>query len=191
MNKELIEQFLEEQIQNYPICEYAFGNIEQIPFTEKIFTICETDCKRYGHSWACPPYAGTVEDNIRRVKNYSRFFIFSTVWEVTDAFNQEACLAVRPQHEEIARELRELVLNRFELPKTSPEELPVPKIRFLSSGCCSCEICACPEEPCRHPEDRLMSMESHGILILKLAEDCGMTYSFDSGSVVYFSMVLF
>jgi len=191
MNTAEIEEYLETLLAGYPIFEYSFGDVAQIPFSNKIFTICETDCKRYGHSWACPPNAGTIENNMNRIGHYHRFLVYSAVWEVADAFIQEACLLARKGHEVVAREIRERVLEHFGLAKTGLDEEPAPPIHFLSAGCCVCDECGCPEIPCSHPKDRLMSMESHGILILKLAEDLEMTSAIDSQSVVYFSMILY
>lgn len=188
---ENIENYLEELIGEYPICEYAYGNTDQIPFSDKVFMICETDCQRYQHCWACPPNAGTIEDNIARIGHYKRFLVFSTVWEVSDAFNFDACLFVRKEHEAMTREFREKLLAKYGLEPEALADNPTPPIYILSAGCAICEECACPNEPCRHPKERLMSMESHGILIMKLVEDLGLTYSYDGTTVVYFSAVLF
>ncbi len=186
-----MEQYLEELIGEYPICEYAFGNTDQISFSDKVFYICETDCPRYGHSWACPPNAGTIEDNIARVGHYKRFLVFSTVWEVSDALNFDACLLVRKEHEALTREFRDKLLKHYQIEKESLRENPTPPIYFLSAGCGTCEECACPNEPCRYPKERLMSNESHGILIIKLVEDLGMTAVYDGTTVVYFTTILF
>lgn len=186
-----IKEYLENAIQEYPICEYAFGDPKEIPFSDKIFTICETDCKRYQHSWACPPYAGDLETNIKRIGNYEQFLVFSTVWEVSDAWNFDACLEVRKQHEELTRQLRQKVLAHFGKEEESLEENSAPDIYFLSAGCAICEECACPQQECRHPKQRLMTMESHGILIMSLTEKLGLTFSYDGTTVVYFSMILF
>lgn len=188
---EHIESYLEELIGEYPICEYAFGDMDQIPFSDKVFMICETDCQRYGHCWACPPNAGTIEDNIARIGHYKRFLVFSTVWEVSDAFNFDACLLVRKEHEAMTREFREKLLDHYGLKPEPLADNPAPPIYVLSAGCSICDTCACPEEPCRHPEERLMSMESHGILIMKLVDDLGLTYSYDGTTVVYFTAVMF
>ncbi len=191
INSTEVKEYLEELIGEYPICEYAYGTTDQIPYTDKVFTICKTDCKRYGHSWACPPNAGTIEDNIKRVGRYENLLVFSTVWEVSDAFNFDACLFVKAEHEELTREFREKLLSHFDLPVESLEENPAPPIYMLSSGCSICETCACPDEPCRHPKERLMSMESHGMLVMKLVEDLGLTAVYDGTTVVYFTSILF
>ena len=104
---------------------------------------------------------------------------FSTVTEVENAWDQDACLKVKVSHEEITRKIQ------TELKKKLPD------FYVLSTGCTACEVCACPAEPCRHPEQRLASMESHGIAILQLVSEMGLNYRFGNDSVVYFSMILF
>lgn len=191
INLDNIETTLEELMGEYPICEYAFGDTSQIPFSDKVYTICETDCQRYGHCWACPPNAGTIQNNIDRVGHYKKFLVYSTVWEVSDAFNFDACLLVRKEHEALTREFRQRLLERYGFEPEALDENPTPPIYCMSAGCSICDTCACPDEPCRHPEERLMSMESHGILIMKLVDDLGLTYSYDGTTVVYFSTFLF
>ncbi|MCD8073865.1 MAG: DUF2284 domain-containing protein [Lachnospiraceae bacterium] len=172
-------QVIEQVLLDFPICEYTFGKVEQIPFSDKVWFICETDCERYGHSWACPPYCGDLKEKIQYCKKYSQFLIFSTVTEVKNRWDQEECLKVKTVHEKITREIREQLQEQ------------IKDFYILSTGCTACEKCACPEEPCRHPESRLSSMESHGIVILQLVNEMGLTYAFDNDSVVYFSMILF
>ena len=186
-----MESYLESMTLDYPICEYAFGDTSQIPLSDKVYTICETDCQRYKKCWACPPNAGTIEYNIGRMKHYRRFFVYSTVWEVSDAMNFDACLGVRREHEAMARAFRRELFDHYGLTMQSLDEDPYPVIHFMSAGCAICDKCACPDEPCRHPEERLMSMESHGILIMQLVEELGVTYSYDGTTVVYFSMILY
>lgn len=187
MNRE----YLEELAGEYPVCEYAFGDTSMIEFSDKVFSICETDCKRYGHSWACPPNAGQIEGNIKRIRHYSSFFLFSSVWEVEDAWDTDKCLNVKREHEAISRQIRERIAAEYAFPMESLAENGTPEVYMLSTGCALCDECTCPEEPCRHPKERLMSMESHGILIVKLVEDCGLTSRYDMNSVVYFTMILF
>ncbi|MDO5408898.1 MAG: DUF2284 domain-containing protein [Lachnospiraceae bacterium] len=170
---------IESIITEYPICEYCFGNTSQIPFSDKVLFICETDCTRYKHCWACPPHAGSIHDNIQKCHTYEHFLLFSTVTEVSDSWNTEVCLEAKKAHEALTRELRVQI------------EESVPSIYMLSTGCAICDVCACPEEPCRHPEERLMSTESHGIVLMQLVEEMGLCFNYGSDIAVYFSMVLF
>lgn len=177
-----IQETIESILLDYPICEYCFGSTAQIPFSDKVFTICETDCKRYGHSWSCPPHAGSIEDNIKRCRSYEHFFLFSTVTEVSDAWNVDACLEAKKSHEALTRELRAHLLEI--IPSSHP-------IHILSTGCAICDVCACPDEPCRHPKERLYSSESHGIVLMQLVDEMGLCFNYGGDIAVYFSMVLF
>ena len=173
------QKTIEDTALAFPICEYCFGDTAQLPFSDKVWFICETDCERYGHSWACPPYCGDIQEKIAACKNYRNFFLFSTVTEVENAWDKNACLKAKLVHEEITRKMQ------IELKEKLSD------FYILSTGCTTCEGCACPDEPCRHPEQRLSSMESHGIVILQLASEMGLSYSFGSDTVVYFSIILF
>ena len=186
-----IREYLENLMTEYPICEYAFGSTDMITFSDKVYEVCRTDCPRYGHRWACPPNAGSIEDNIERIGHYDSFLLFSTVWDVDDAWDFEACFHVKKEHEIISRSIREKLLDHCRLPMESLAENPAPEIYMLSSGCDLCDDCSCPDKPCRHPKERLMTPESHGILIVKLAEDTGLTLKYDNKTVVYFTMVFF
>lgn len=76
------QKAIEDTALAFPICEYCFGDTAQLPFSDKVWFICETDCERYGHSWACPPYCVDIQEKIAACKNYRNFFLFSTVTEV-------------------------------------------------------------------------------------------------------------
>ena len=185
-----IESILENLTTEFPICEYAFGKPSDIIFSDKIFEICKRDCDRYGHSWACPPNAGNIEENIERVGKYDRFMVFSTLAEA-DAWNAASCLAVKKNHEEVTRAFRKRLFEEAGIPLESRAENPEPEIYMLSAGCTICENCTYPNALCRFPKEQLMTMESHGILIMALLEKIGMTYQFDSNTVAYFTMILF
>ncbi|MCC8137314.1 MAG: DUF2284 domain-containing protein [Clostridiales bacterium] len=174
-NKEIIEN----TILQYPICEYYFGKTEELIFSDKVWYICEQDCERYGHSWACPPHCGRLEDLMNKCLDYSFFCLFSTVTETENAWDNNANLSVKRQHEEVTRNIREAL------------EKEVSDFYVLSTGCTECEVCACPDEPCRHPEGRLSSMESHGILVMQTVEETGLTFHYGGDTIVYFSMILY
>ncbi len=173
------KEIIENTILEYEICEYVFGDVDTLVFSDKVWTICKTDCERYGHSWACPPHCGDIEENIQKCKGYQYFCLFSTVTETENAWDTKANLSVKQKHEEITLEIYERLKSE------------VPDSYVLSTGCTRCEVCACPDEPCRHPEDRLSSMESHGMLVLQTAGDAGMTLNYGGETVTYFSMILF
>ena len=54
----LDKELLERQIQELPLFQYAFMKTEELMFTERVRYICNTECPRYGTTWACPPAVG-------------------------------------------------------------------------------------------------------------------------------------
>ena len=58
MNREAFE----EKLAALPIAQYAFFETTELEFSERIRTVCRTECPRYGKSWACPPGVGTVDE---------------------------------------------------------------------------------------------------------------------------------
>ena len=171
---------LEAQITEYPICEYAFINVEDITFLEQVRYICETECPQYGRSWSCPPAVGTVEECCARCKSYSGGFVFTTVAEVSDISNMEETLSTRMEHEEITRQIRDLFREQCE------------EIQVLSTESCAiCKECAYPDAPCRCPEKMFPCIESHGILVTDLAEKYGITFMNGANIVTWFSLILY
>ena len=95
----------------------------------------------YGHSWSCPPAVGTKEECEERCLSFSDGFIFSSIAEVDDITDLAQTLATKPEHEDITRQIRDRLRERF------------GEVLALSADACSiCGDCAYPEEACRHPE---------------------------------------
>jgi len=54
-----------------------------------------------------------------------------------------------------------------------------------------CGECSYPDAPCRHPEERISTIESHGILIMETASRLGVTFDCGNNAVTYFSLIFF
>ena len=171
---------LEEQLTAYPICEYAFVEIQDIEFLDKVRYICETECPQYGKSWSCPPAVGTVEECRERCARYTGAFVFTTIAEVNDIANMEETLSTRMEHEQITREVRDLFREQC-------EELQV----LSTESCAVCEKCAYPEAPCRFPDKMFPCIESYGILVTDLAEKYGISFLNGANVVTWFSLILY
>ena len=176
MNTEVIET----KIVEFPVCEYAFIDINDLDFPERVRYICEHECPQYGKSWSCPPATGTVEECRERCKKFSGGFLFTTVTEVSDMMNMPEMLATRMEHEEITRQVRDLFLEEC-------EELQV----LSTESCAICETCAYPDAPCRHPEKMFPCLESYSILVTDLAERYGITYLNGNNVITWFSLILY
>lgn len=173
--KELIETILLE----HPICEYYFGTKEEMIFSDKAWAICERDCERYGHCWTCPPYCGTIEEKIAKCRQYDSFCLYSTVTETPNAWEKAANLRVKRQHDDLTLAIRDELVKEFS------------DFYILSTGCTECQVCTCPDAPCRFPEKRFFSMESHGVIVIEMLDQIGMCSNYGQDTVAYFTMILF
>ena len=153
---------IEAFIYDYPVCEFFYLTPDDLVFSDKVRYICENECTRYGKCWACPPAVEPIEKCIEKCRGYKHVFLFSTVGEVSDSLNMSACVAAKRNHEEVTLALR----GRF-------REAFGDNVLALSTGCALCEQCAYPTEPCRHPDRRLSTVESHGILLLGTVQKAG------------------
>ena len=172
---------LERRLAELPIVEYGFLKSSEVEFSERIRTVCETECPQYGTSWACPPAVGTVEECRERCLAFSDFFVFTTMAEVPDIADMEAALATRAGHEEITREVRGIFRDIYG-----------SCLVLSTESCALCERCGYPEgEPCRFPDHMLPCVESHGIIVTELAERAGLSYFDDYNTVIWFSVVFF
>lgn len=176
MNK----QRLETKITQYPICEYAWLSVEDIPFLEQVRYICRTECPRYGTSWSCPPAVGTVEECKARCQQYKGAFLFTTMEEVIDISDMEETLRTRRAHETITRQVAALM-------REQSQDLLI----LSTESCDNCEICAYPDAPCRHPELMFPCIESYGILVTELAEKCGISFMSGGNIVIWFSIIFY
>lgn len=176
MKRELIEEKLSE----LPLYQYAFINTEDLMFSERIRWICEHECAMYGKTWACPPAVGTVEECKARVMEYREGLLIATITEVSDIANIEETLSTRGPHEEITREVNEIVKQQAE------------NTMVLSTEACAiCEKCAYPCGKCRYPDKMFPCVESHGIVVTDLAEKTGIEFYADGNLVTWFSLILY
>ena len=176
MNRELLEQ----QLLELPIAQYEFFETEELEFAERIRMICEMECPRYGKTWACPPAVGTVEECKARCLAYPHGLLITSLAEVSSISHIEECLATRPAHEamthEVIRLLREQGLEVYGL---------------STESCALCKECTYPNAPCRHKEQMLPCLESHGIVATTLADTYGIEYLYGPQVVTWFSILLY
>jgi len=175
MNRE----YLESQLASLPIVQYEFFPTSELTFSPRVRMVCETDCPRYGSSWACPPAVGTVEECQNRCLSYPSALLLTTMCEVEDITNMDAVLDTREGHENITRQvsriLREMGLDTYPL---------------STESCAVCETCAYPEA-CRFPEKMFPCVESHGILVTDIAERLGMGFQMGGNVVTWYSLILY
>ena len=170
----------ERQLSELPIVQYEFFETAELTFTPRVRLVCETDCTRYGTSWACPPAVGTVEECRERCLSYPHALLITTMNEVEDIEDLAGTLETRKDHEEITRQVSELL--RAQGTETYP---------LSTESCAICKQCAYPDGPCRHPEKMFPCVESHGILIIDTAERFGIEFQAGGNIVTWFSLILY
>ena len=172
--------WVEERISELPLAQYAWVRAEDMTFSERIRYVCKTECPMYGKSWACPPAVGTVAECRERCGRFEEALIITTVTEVQDIADIRETLSTRAPHEEITRQVREILAEQAE------------DVLVLSTEACAfCEHCTYPEgKPCRHPERMFPCVESYGIVATDLAEKYEIEF-FNGNLVTWFSILFY
>ncbi len=170
---------IETIISQYPVIQYAFCSTAELEFSEKVRSICQNECERFGKSWSCPPGVGSVASCREKCLSYKHVLLYTTQAEVNDSSIFSEALASRASHEEITREI---------LRDMKQEEITC----FALSGdsCQICPECAYPKE-CRHPDMAIPCIESYGILIVNLTEKYQIDFYTDMHTVTWFGLIFF
>lgn len=176
MNREQLEM----QLSELPLYQYAFIRTEDLMFSDRIRWICEHECPMYGKTWACPPAVGSVAECEARCRKFEDALLIATITEVNDIANIEETLATRAPHEEITRDVHEMV-------KAQAEETMV----LSTEACAVCENCSYPDAPCRNREKMFPCVESHGIVVTDLAEKTGIDFYAEGNLVTWFSLIFY
>ena len=171
-------QAVEAQLCELPISQYAWIDPRQIEFSERIRYVCEHECGMYGKSWACPPAVGSVAACREKVLSYPAGLVFTTLTEVEDIADLEATLATRKPHEQITRQVRDIL-----------RQYSSDVLTLSTEACAVCEHCTYPDAPCRNPDRMFPCVESYGIVATDLAEKNGI--EFYNGNLVTWFSVLF
>lgn len=172
---------LEQELSELPLYVYEFISPEDLEFSDRIRWICEHECPMYGRSWACPPGVGSVESCKAKCFGYQNCLMISTITEVSDISDINETLATRPAHEKITNQIRELM-----------REQGVEPYILSTEACAECSRCAIEDGlPCRLPGRMHPCVESHGINILGLLEDRGLSFQYGENVVTWFSLLFY
>lgn len=139
-------------------------------------------CGNYGRNWMCPPDAGDIHELMDILKSFRYALVYQTVGQLEDSYDFEGMMEAGANHNKLMTALRSRI---------SEEHLS--RVLFLGAGGCRmCESCAKQtDEPCRHPELAMASLETYGVNVSELASIAGMKYINGQNTVTYFGAVLF
>ena len=171
---------IEHELADLPILQYGLPDVGKIRFTDRVRHVCETECPQYNTSWSCPPAVGSVSECEQRCRKFRHCFVFSTVAEVNDTARMEETLPTRMVHEEITAKAADAFKQHY------------GEVLVLSTESCElCPECSWPASPCIHPDRMFPCVESYGILVTDLAEQCGMEYQNGLNAVTWFSVIFY
>ena len=172
---------IEAKLAELPLYSYHFFDPKELDFTDRIRWICQHECPMYNKSWACPPAVGTVTYCKAKCRKYENALMISTITEVEDIANIEETLATRPEHEAVTNQVRDIL-----------RELGAEPYVLSTESCTLCERCAWLDgKPCIHPDKMHPCVESHGINILPLIDDLGLTFQYGENVVTWFSLLFY
>lgn len=177
MNREL----LEEKLAELPLYGYFFIDPGKLEFSDRIRYICQSECPMYGKTWACPPGVGSVESCKQRCLSYRECLMIATVTEVADIGDLEETLSTRHDHEQITNQVDGLLM-----------EQGVEAFILSTEACAICDRCAILDgRACRHPDRMHPCVESHGINVIPVLEECGMEFQYGQNVVTWISLLFF
>ncbi len=172
---------LEEKLAALPLYAYHFFDPRELEFSDRIRWICQQECPMYGRSWACPPGVGEVGQCRDKCLGYEHCLMIATTTEVRDITDIQETLATRPGHEEVTNQVGDIFR----------EEGVAPYI-LSTEACAVCERCAYLDgQPCRLPDKMHPCVESHGINVVPILEQCGLEFQFGANVVTWVSLVFF
>ena len=177
----LDRETLVAKLSELPLYTFEFIDPKKLEFTERIRWICEHECPMYNKTWACPPAVGSVSACKAKCGTYNGCLLISTIVEVADISDIEETLATRPDHEAVTNQVRDMM-----------RELGVEPYVLSTESCAHCERCAWLDgEPCRLPDRMHPCVESHGINVLAVIEELGLTFQYGENVVTWFSLLFF
>lgn len=161
----------------------ALIDVKSISFDQSFRSLCASNaCGNYGKCWTCPPDAGDIDFLIQRAKSYRYALVYQSISPLEDSFDYEGMQAAAVKHNALCRRVT----------KWAKAQSFRTMLSLGAGGCHVCAVCAKrTNDPCRHPEEALSSLETYGIDVSRLAQQAGLRYINGSNTVTFFGAVLF
>jgi predicted metal-binding protein len=162
----------------------AIADTSTLVFHEEYREACERNaCGKFATSWMGPPAIGPIKELAERVRKYKQGLLFQTVCSIAGSTDWKGMMAGAKVHERVFRELLSRIKSKYSFTDLLP----------LNAGCCSvCERCAyLDNQPCRHPDVAVASVEAYGIDVMALEKSAGIPYYNGKNTVSYVGLILF
>ena len=142
----------------------------------------QNTCGCYGKCWVCPPDCGDADVLARRIRAYPCVLLYQTVCEIEDSFDLDGLRLAKRRHLQVSQALQSYLLQSGE----------TDFLHLSAGGCGVCGTCAkITDEPCRHPERALISLEACCIDVYNTVKDTPLKYVNGQNTVTYFGAVLY
>jgi predicted metal-binding protein len=152
---------------------------------------CAADkCKSYGKNWSCPPACGSLGDCERRFRQYRAGLIVQSTGNIEDSFDYDEMRRLGGEHGRRLRDFQEKTAPLFAGEALS-DSAARPWLLLGSGACKVCEVCTCPDSPCRFPGRMIISMEAMGLLVSEVCRANNIPYYYGPGTLTYVGCILF
>lgn len=154
-------------------------DVATLELKQEVRDMCaDNTCGQYGRRWGCPPGCGTLEECRKLLEGYKRGILVQSVGDVEDSFDFEAMMEIEALHKERFSRMHEILREEGD-------------VLALGAGCCTvCAQCTYPDQPCRFPDKKVLSMEAFGMLVLEVCKANGMQYFYGGDKMAYTSCFL-
>ena len=174
-----VEQIIEEQgFECVGTCPAAGLEVR-----EEVRASCASGkCHVYGKSWACPPACGDIYDFEKQMHEYTHCTVVQTVADLEDEFDGETMMDAAA----LQKKRMYALVDALDAVGLSSQ------VMTLSAGYCEiCPKCTYPDEPCRFPDKRMVSMEAAGLVVSDVCIQAGIPYNHGPLTIAYSSCVLY
>ena len=156
-------------------------DLQEIAFHQELRDMCAMNsCGKYRTNWGCPPGCGEMNELAQMVRSFSHGVVYQLVGQLEDSFDFEGMMANGEKFYQITHCIKEALAK---------ENLPC---MVLGAGCCQeCKDCTYPDEPCRFPDKKHISVEACGIYVTKLCAAAGLNYINGENTITNTGLILF
>ena len=156
-------------------------NVSDIEFKPELRQLCiDNRCGNYGLNYTCPPYVGTSQELIEKVKQYRVAIVIHNT-ENINGFKDKNGIAIAEQ--KINKIL--VNLNRFTHNKN---------LEYMIIGATSCKICnpckIMTKDNCPYKEEAFISLSAFCIDVEKLANKCNISFNWEGKTITNIGILL-
>ena len=159
-------------------CGFTYSaplDVAKFEFLQEVRDMCAADkCHKYNKSWACPPACGSLEEIREKVAGYSEGILVQTVGDIEDSWDWDGIMDAAKTHSGNFMSMWN---------KLGKEYAHI--FAMGTGGCPICETCSYPDNPCRFPDKKSISMEAYGLFVSKVCADNNLAYNYGADKIAY------